>query len=324
MRFPRAPAVALAASLVAFSCAFSPAARAQEDAEDAEDARVPEDPEAAMRLSRSRFDVDTPRLPAPLAMPELGHANANAGVEWTVGAGIPSADNRDTSALGLIRAVGETWVGPQRRLYVGATVPLAAGLPPDGSGGSKVVLGNLEAHVRVTFPQPTWLAFGATLGVVTPTATFDRTGPAASAALAAISFDPTDVSYFTPGIVALRPAYDLRIIRGPVVVQARQGLDIAIDTAGARPVSTNARLLLHVGVLARRDLEASLEATQLYLFGADVPDKKRNALSIGPGFRYTMGKVDLGMGVVTNVFSALSPTVDRVIGIRFSVIGHVF
>lgn len=308
--------------LVALSCA-SGVARAEE--RDATDTALVsyDDPEAAMRVSRSRFDVDTPRLPAPLAMPELGHPNANAGVEWTVGAGFPSASDRDASSLGLIRAVGETRIGPQRRLYVGATVPLAAGLPPDGAGGSKIVLGNLEAHVRVAFPQPTWLAFGATLGVVAPTATFERTGAAASAALAAISFDPTDVAYFTPGIVALRPAYDVRIIRGPFVVQARQGIDIAIDTAGARPVSTNARLLMHVGVLARRDLEASLEATQLYLFGAEVPDKKRNAVSLGPSLRYAMGKVDLGMGIMTNVFSPISPAVDRVVGLRFSVIGHV-
>lgn len=280
-----------------------------------------EEPES-LTVSSARFDVDTPRLPAPLSMPELGHPDANVGVEWTTGYGFPTRD-RVASALGLVRATFETWVGPHRRLYVGGTLPIAAGLPPDGSGSSKVVFGNLEGHVRVTFPQPTWLAFGATLGVVAPTAMFPRTGPAASASLAAISFDPVDLSYFTPGIVVLRPAYDVRIIRGRFIFQARQGLDIAIDTAGLRHASTNARLLAHFGVLARRNLEVSLEGTQLYLFGTDVPDKHRNAITVGPTVRYTMGKVDLGLGVVTNLFSALSPAVDQIVGLRFSVIGHV-
>lgn len=272
-------------------------------------------------LSSSRFDVQTPRLPAPLSMPELAHPDPNLGVEWTVGLGAPSAAGRTASAIGLLRIAGEIDV-VKRRLYLGGTYPAAVALPPSSDGPSKFVLGNVEAHIRVTFPQPTWLAFGATLGVIAPTARFGRNGAAQDAALAAISFDPTDVSYFMPGAVVLRPAYDVRVIRGPFVAQARQGLDIALDGAGLRQATTNGRLLLHFGVLALRNLEASLEFTQLYRFGTEVPDGRRNAMTIGPSIRWMLGKVDLGTGVVTNVLSPLNQGLDQLVGLRLSVIGH--
>jgi len=276
----------------------------------------------APRVTRPVFDVETPRVPAPFIVPEVSHPDPFVGVSWIVGLGAPSESGRPLSAVGSLRLSAETDVGIMRRLYVGVTYPIAAALPPDGSGGTKIVAGNIEGHVRVTFPQPTWLAAGAALGVVAPTATFDRSGAAQVAATAAASFEPTDAIYFAPGAIALRPSFDVRIVRGPFLVQARQGLDVTLDVAGLRVAQTNGRLLGHFGVRARKDLEVSIEAQQLYLFGSNVPDKHRNALTMGPNIRYSAFGMDFGAGIITNVFSVLSPALTQVVGLRLSVLSY--
>ncbi|AKU93460.1 hypothetical protein AKJ09_00124 [Labilithrix luteola] len=274
------------------------------------------------RFLEEAYDIETPRLPAPMSLPEVSHPDAFAGITWITGLAVPNASSLPTRAIGLLRATGELHFGSARRVYVGLTYPMAAGMPVEGDTSSKVIGGNIEGHIRATFPQPTWLAAGLVLGVVAPTATFDRNGPAQSAANAAISLEPTDAIYFAPGTVALRPAFDVRVLRDRFLAQARQGLDVVLDVQGVRVAQTNARIVLHFGVLARKDLEASVEASQLYLFGSDVPDKRRSFITIGPNIRYSTRVVDLGAGFVTNLFSAYAPTIDQVWGLRLSVLGH--
>src|SRR4029079_8670604 len=117
-----------------------------------------------------------------------------------------------------------------RSLYFGATVPFASALAPDGASGAKTALGNVEGHVRVVFPLPSVLAFGAELGVFAPTATFERNSGAAAGAMAAASLEATYHVHLVPNEFALRAPMDARFLRGPVVIQARQGLDIVIDS----------------------------------------------------------------------------------------------
>ncbi|HVH44857.1 MAG TPA: hypothetical protein VM925_21035, partial [Labilithrix sp.] len=230
------------------------------------------------------------------------------------------------------------------------TYPVAWALPPDGGlapgevgapGGMSTLFGNLEAHVRVVFPLPTWLESGLVLGVVTPTSTFDRAKRATrSAAEAAAAVDPTNYVHFLPERVALRPAGDLRILRGPFVVQARHGVDVLIDDAGIESAKVAGRLLGHVGYLARRDLEVSIEASQVYFFASDekvngaptpekafaeryrISDERRAAFTIGPALRLSYRDADVGVAVVTNLDQPLSPAVSSFVGVRVSVIGH--
>src|SRR5690606_11382998 len=117
-------------------------------------------------------------------------------------------------------------------LYLGAVYPLAIAIPPDGAlskgevgrpAGRRVLPGNVEVTLRAVFPLPTSLEIGFGVGAVLPTATFDRDRADRSAALAAASLDPTNVSWFLPGRIALRPAGDLRIRRGALVLQGRHG-----------------------------------------------------------------------------------------------------
>src|SRR5688500_15425982 len=89
--------------------------------------------------------------------------------------------------------------------------------------------------------------------------------------LAASSLEPTDYVHFLPGRWAIRPAGDLRIVRGPFVLQARQGFDFMIDEAGIERARTAGRVLVHVGYAPWRSFELSLEATQIYFFFTEEP-----------------------------------------------------
>jgi hypothetical protein len=278
----------------------------------------------AAELPRFPTGVDdlSPRLPSPFVLPELSHPSWDLAVGWLVGAGASAHEGRTPPALGLGRATVEGDVLFQRRLYVGATLPIASALAPDGASGAKTVAGNLEAHVRVVFPLPSWLAFGAVLGVVAPTARFGRETGASAAATAAASLEPTDGVHFAVDAFALRPAMDVRVISGPVVVQARQGLDVVLDTSTGRAVSIG-RFLGHIGLRVKRDLELSVEATQAYFFDERVSDAHRTAMTIGPGARLSLGAVDIGAAVVSSVFDPLSRDLDRFVAARFSLVAHL-
>lgn len=267
-------------------------------------------------------ELSAPRLPQPFVLPDLSHPSWDLALGWLVGVAAAARTDRASPALGLARASVEGDVFFPRSLYVGGTVPFASALAPDGASGTKTVLGNVEGHVRVVFPLPSVLAFGAELGVVAPTASFDKDSGAHAAALEAASLEPTDGVHFAPEAVALRPAMDVRVLRGPFVVQARQGIDIVIDSASGRTVTTG-RLLGHGGIRVKRDVELSIEATQSYLFDERVPDGRRTAMTIGPGARLSLGTIDVGAAVLTSLFGPLSPDIDRFVAARLSLVTHL-
>jgi hypothetical protein len=311
----------------------------------------------AVDLPRLRpKELPAPRLPAPFVLPELSHPRPDARIDWFVGRMSPEDASRPASTLALARVGGEMSVLVPRKLYVGFVLPYAAALPPDGAvpagyenevraSGARAALGNLEAHVRAVFAMPSFLEYGFGLGVVAPTARFDRNFPPnRSATEAAASVEPTDYVHFLPGRVALRPAADLRILRGQFVLQTRQGIDILIDDKGIERARTAGRLLLHLGWLARNDLEFSLEATQVYFFFSDekvtndgarltaaqaieekyrISDDRRTAVTIGPGIRFSLRDIDVGGALVTNLVGPLSSAGDGFIALRLSVIAHV-
>lgn len=302
-----------------------------------------------------------PRLPAPLVLPELAHPRTDLALGWTVGRGATNVDARRDVTIALVRGQIEGSIFDQRRLYAGITWDYAAALAPDagvGDDGSTVAragrsaaLGNIEPHVRGVFPLTQGLIFGFSLGGVLPTASIDRNGATPSAMLAAASIEPTDYVHFLPGRFALRPAGDLRIVRGPFVFQARQGFDIMIDEAGIERARTAGRVLVHAGVAPTRAFEASIEASQIYFFFTEDPpdppsaslspdqrlavlkrnaaveryrisDDRRTAYTIGPSLRLSFPNVDMGLGLVTNLFAPLSPSLDSFIALRMSIVAH--
>jgi hypothetical protein len=279
-------------------------------------ARADDQRAEAPQIARLFDEITGPKLPPPFALPELTHPGSDTRVDWTLG-------GAEGTSIGILRPSAEARLGPLRRVYVGASWTLA------GATG-KVASGNVEGTVRVVFPMPSWLAFGAGVGLVVPTARWSHASPAHRAAVDAASLDPTELIAFTPDVVGIRPVLDMRFVRGPLVAQLRDGLDFALDTATDYRVRTTGRLLVHIGILASDDVELSMEATQLYFFtngdyyGPDVHDDNRTAMTFGPGARIAFSDVDLGISGSTNVDAPLSDRFGRFFSVRLSIVGHPF
>ncbi|MBX3203438.1 MAG: hypothetical protein KF764_00155 [Labilithrix sp.] len=308
-----------------------------------------EDPPERARLSSG--DAPMPVLPAPFVLPELSHSRLDLQLDWFLGRIAPEDASRTGSAAAIVRPSFETAILVPRRVYVGASYPFAVALPPDGGlapgeagrpSGARTIAGNVEGHIRAVFPLPTWLEIGFVLGVTAPTSTFNREHrPNRSAVDAVSSLDPTNYVHFLPDRVGLRPAGDLRIVRGPFVFQGRHGIDVLIDNEGIDRAKVAGRLLGHVGYLARSDLEVSLEASQIYFFSSDertsgepsaekafadryrISDEHRAAFTFGPAVRLAFRDVDVGAAVVTNLSDPLSPAAAGFVGLRISLVGHV-
>lgn len=230
-------------------------------------------------------------------------------------------------------------------------IDLDDALPAPRTTGMTGGFANLDVHVRGVFPLTEGLLFGFGLGGVLPTSLVERDGPTRSAMLAAASLEPTDYVHFQPGRYGIRPWGDLRIVRGTFVLQARQGLDFMIDDAGIERARTAGRILVHAGFALTRALELSVEATQIYFFFTEEPeapvptsltgeeraaaerrfaareryrisDDRRTAFTIGPSLRLSFPMVDLGLGLVTNLFEPLSPALDSFVAGRVSLVAH--
>lgn len=295
----------------------------------------PDEP-ARVRPLDAPSDVQAPRLPTPFALAELAHPRIDASLSWTLGTIVSRVPGGGASGVGMVRAAGEAHVLLFRRFYIGAALPVALGRPGDGAreatddasrrgAPGNVVAGNLEVQARIVFPMPSWLAAGASFGLGLPTATFDRNGPAQATARAAAALAPTDVALFLPGRLTYRPALDLRLLRGPFVLQLRQGLDVVQDV-GEGGATLRGRLLAHAGVLLSRDLALVLEAQQLVRFDPDpdVPsDRRRSAVVIGPGARVSVGRFDLGGTLLASLGNALGVEMESLLAAQASVVAHL-
>jgi hypothetical protein len=289
-------------------------------------------------------------LPAPFVVPTLEHEHLDLRVDSFVGRVSASPPSRPSSVAGLVRASAEGSILVPRLLYVGIALPVGGALPPDGGlapgeaappSGVRTMLGNLEGSVRATFPLPESLKIGFILAATAPTARYDRDARGDRSAVDAFaSLDPTNYVQFLVDRIGLRPAGDLRIVRGSLVIQGRHGLDIFIDARGRETIKTAGRLALHVGWLLRRDTEVSLEAAQSYFISSDdkiatggpaeafaqryrISDGHRSAIAAGPALRFSLGELDVGGAVITNIASPLSPVADGFLGLTLSVIAHV-
>ena len=293
---------------------------------------VPDEPARVQPLD-APSDVLAPRLPTPFALPELAHPRVDASVAWTLASIVPRAPSAGASGAGLLRAAGEAHVFLFRRFYLGAALPIAFGRPIDGAREivgatarqSDILAGNVEVTTRIVFPMPSWLAFGATFGLGLPTATFDRNGPDQATARAAAALAPTDAALFLPGRLTYRPALDVRILRGPFVLQLRQGLDVVHDV-GIGDATLRGRLLAHAGVLVSRDVALVLEGQQLVRVDPDpdVPtDRRRSAVVVGPGARVSVGRFDLGGALLASLFGPLGGEMRSLLALQTSVVAHL-
>jgi hypothetical protein len=295
---------------------------------------LPSPARADLLQAAAGVPVDVPDQPSTLpppppssALPDFAHSLTEIRLDGAMTNASSSSRSGQGTPIGLLYASAEAPVGSLSRFYVGGRVPLA--VAATSGGGTKSVAGNLEGEVRLVFPLPISLAFGASLGVTVPTALFDRGTSAQEAAAAAASLDPTELSLFTPHGLAFRPAFDVRVLRGPVVLQLRDGADLLVDTT-RESFGAAGRIVAHVGAMPISNLELSVEATQIYfftngdVFGIDVSDAKRTALTLGPFARLAFHEIDVGVGAITNLQAPLAARLDRFIALRLSIVAHPF
>ena len=275
------------------------------------------------RLSAFFDDLETPPLPRPFVMPELSHAANEVSLDWTLATAIPENEARASRQIGLVRPTYETRIGSLRRFYFGLTVPVVIAAPEEQGHPTKTVLGNVEAHARLVFPTPAWLAFGSSLGIVAPTGFWGAGEDATAAGRAGLMLEPTELPQFVPHAIAFRPSFDIRLLTGPLVVQVRDGFDFLVDASGETHATTSGRLAAHVGVLAQKRLEVAVEATQLYLFSGDVKDGDRTTITVGPSVRWTVYQMDLGVQTSTNIYAPIESGTSRFWAFRLSAVFHL-
>ena len=211
---------------------------------------------AAARAQLTEFEdpYDVPSAPRPPTLPELTHSEIEGTSETTAGALIPTAGGVWTHAY--VQRFNVEVPLALRRWYVGATYEVAAG----GTANSfEAVGGNLSLDGRTLWATTTGLGFGGGMGLVLPTATYGPGSDGAVVALNAATLRPWDVTYFTPGIVALRPHVDVRALFGQFIAQFRQGLDVTVspDQIGQRNLYATTGAATSATRLPRRSLRVS-------------------------------------------------------------------
>jgi hypothetical protein len=258
-----------------------------------------------------------PEVQRPPTLPELTHADGEVTLETTMGAFSSSA----TSPL----AGGHVPVETQRlnvevplarrRWFAGATYQTALGAPSSPQP-VRLIGGNTEIYGRAVWATPAGLAFGGGLGVMLPTASFNRESENRDVALAAVTLRPWDESAFQEGFLAIRPFVDVRDVVGPLVLQLRQGLDWQFAVRGAGNTRLLAVTSVYVGYRVTPVVAAGVELFELYYVDAPVADDRRLFLSVVPNVRLMFDRVQPTFGMIANLVNAVFPGAERVIGAR--------
>lgn len=267
--------------------------------------------DSASRLSR------LPSAPRPPTLPELAHADREATVELTSGAYYP----RDTGAyrghvpIHVLRLATEMPLH-ERSLFVGGTYEAAFGSPA-GPRAPFVLGGNTEIHGRAVWSTTTGLAFGAGLGVMLPTASFDPNSiDAFSLSSAAIAMRPWDHAFFQSGTFALRPFVDVHDTVGPFLIQFREGLDWTFDVRSSTGQRAFSLATLYVAIRPVDWVALGVEAYQLYIIDAPVADERRAFFAVSPSVRLMLKYVQPAIGMIRSVGPPFYPGTDSTVAMR--------
>jgi hypothetical protein len=175
-----------------------------------------------------------------------------------------------------------------RRWYIGIAEEVAGGRAGDGS--STVVASNPELWGRALWASRAGLAYGGGLGLVPPIVRHDAESEAAAVQSLVRLVRPWDYPHFADQTYTFRPFVDVRSIDGPVMLQLRQGLDIATQ-AGSGNIATPAtnltsRTTLYIGYRPFEVLGAGLEIWEVYFIKAPgVADDQRAVFAVSPSIR---------------------------------------
>jgi len=258
---------------------------------------------------------ELPDAPRSLALPELTHPD----FEWTATTSLGSvASSQRRETEGLERLGVEVPV-TARRWFVGMAYEVAEGPPIATPGPSSIVGGNVELYGRTVWATRTGLAFGGGLGILPPIATFTRNAGGGDTALAAISMQPWDYSYFRVGELTFRPFVDVRDLFGRFVVQFRMALDWSVQTAAMSQSDVSATASVYLGFIATPILGLGLEGTEFYRISAPlVSDNQRANVLVTPSLRLLTPGIQPALGVFFGIGSPLDASATSVWGARLA------
>ncbi len=267
-------------------------------------------------LSRAReaqLDVE-----GPPPLPGLSHRGVAIDFEYTVATAQP-ADVTSYQPIAGARAyayaaslaaeaavVRRRWFLGFANELVAASVP--AGTTP-GSGGSAAVVGNPEVWARGLWSSRVGLSAGGGLALVLP---LPRKFPAIEGEVvrAIRVVRPWDDPHFEDLTLTARPFFDIRHVVGPVVLQLRQGVDIALrlraPVAPENRVDFAALASVYAGVRVVDPLVLGLELHEVYQLTEDVGtgsciapcDQHRVQFTLSPSIRLAWTRVTPTLSVL--------------------------
>jgi hypothetical protein len=257
---------------------------------------------------------ELPDAPRSFALPELTHPD----IEWTATTSLGAVGSpRRTGPEGL-EEIGVEVPIASRRWFAGMTYEVAEGPPITAPGDSSIVGGNLELYGRTVWATRTGLAFGGGFGVIPPIATFTRDAGGGDTALAAISMQPWDYSFFRVGALTLRPFIDVRDLFGRFVVQFRMALDWSVQMHDASDSDVSATASVYFGFIATPILGLGLEATEFYRIDALIPDDQRANVLVTPSVRLLTSGIQPALGAFVGIGSPLDASATSVWGVRLA------
>jgi len=256
----------------------------------------------------------------PPPLPGLSHRGIAVDTEYTLASAEPTdVTSRETITAGRAYSyaarVAVEWAVAPRRFFVGAASELGAARVPAGttpaSGGVAAVFGNPEIWARALWTSRVGLAAGGGLGLVLPLPrAFDSAELEAVRASRVVR--PWALPLFDDLSLTVRPFVDLRHVTGPVVLQVRQGLDVAFrirdPEASENRIDMTALVSVYAGVRVAQPVTLGLEFHEVYSLTEEVTapscappcDRYRIQLTLAPSVR-------LQFRVVTPTLSLLLP-----------------
>lgn len=296
-------------------------------------------PTAALLVATSALADDRERaldVEGPPPAPGLSHRGLAIDAEYTIASSQPT----DVTSYEPIRAgrayayagrVAIEWALADRRWFVGVASEMAAtGIPPGatpGSGGVAAIAGNPEIWMRGLWSSRLGLAAGGGLGLVLPLPrSFGATETESVRAVRVVR--PWADPHYEDRALTVRPFLDIRHVVGPVVLQLRQGIDVALRVRPLGPsenrVDMAALASVYAGVRIARPVTLGLELHEVYQLTEDVAspscadpcDRHRVQFTLAPSVRFTWRHVTPTVSVLVPLSSPLRAEVASYVAAR--------
>jgi hypothetical protein len=174
--------------------------------------------------------------------------------------------------------------------------------------GSSIFPSSPELWVRGIWTSSQGLSSGGGLGLVVP-APHDLSDSAQKELSTIRVARPWDDPLYASVTLTLRPWFDIRHVAGRVILQLRQGLDMAFDLGQPSKLTKGADFTaigcFYAGVRATPWLGVGVELWESYAITAEITDDKRAAFALSPGVRLILPGFEPAFSVLFPVSTPL-------------------